>query len=191
MTCRRCKYFDKVKKRELCQRFVSNLPLYKANRKIADAKTSVNSDAFIMGLPKMHVLNVARVGQTHTKISAVSSSNWQDAQTGLVTSPILWRCLLRQQCPVIRETRILSYFLGRLKRYLVVCSFGSLFQNIDCLHQLLNVIQCLECASMTHLLFISRTIEADSETQGSGPQKWESKPIHASLSASSLPLMSQ
>jgi hypothetical protein len=51
----------------LCQRFVSNLPLWKTNRKIADAETSVNSDAFIMGLPKMRVLNVSRVGQTHTK----------------------------------------------------------------------------------------------------------------------------
>jgi hypothetical protein len=46
-----------------------------------------------MGLPKIRVLNVARVGQTHTKRSAVSSSNWQDAQTGLVASPILWKCL--------------------------------------------------------------------------------------------------
>jgi hypothetical protein len=40
----------------------------------------------IIGLPKMRVLNDARVGQTHTKWSAVSSSNWQDAQTGLVAS---------------------------------------------------------------------------------------------------------
>jgi hypothetical protein len=46
---------------------VSNIPLWKANRRIADAETSVNSDAFIMGLPKMRVLNVASVGQTHTK----------------------------------------------------------------------------------------------------------------------------
>jgi hypothetical protein len=53
--------------RELCQRFVSNLPLWKANRRIADAETSINSDALIMGLPKLRVLNVARVGQTHTK----------------------------------------------------------------------------------------------------------------------------
>jgi hypothetical protein len=45
---------------------------------------------------------------------------------------------------------------------------------------------CLECASMTHLLFISQTIEADSVTQGSSPQMWESEPIFAS----SLPLMS-
>jgi hypothetical protein len=80
--------------------------------KQTDAETSVNSDAFITGLPKMRVLNVARVGQTHTKCSAVSFSNWQDAQTGLVVSPILWRCLLRQQCPVIIKIRILSCFLG-------------------------------------------------------------------------------
>jgi hypothetical protein len=54
---------------ELCQRFVSNLPLWKANRRIADAEAeaSVNSDAFIMVLPKMRVLNVAKLGQTHTK----------------------------------------------------------------------------------------------------------------------------
>jgi hypothetical protein len=30
---------------------------------------------------------------------------------------------------------------------------------------LLRAIQCLECASMTHFLFKSRTIEADSRTQ--------------------------
>jgi hypothetical protein len=35
--------------RELCQRFVSNLPLWKANRRIEDAETSVNFDAFNMG----------------------------------------------------------------------------------------------------------------------------------------------
>jgi hypothetical protein len=52
------------KDRELCQSFVSNVPLSKANRRIADAETSVNSNAFIKGLPKMRVLNVARVGQT-------------------------------------------------------------------------------------------------------------------------------
>jgi hypothetical protein len=51
----------------LCQRFVSNLPLWKANRRIADAEAFVNSDAFIMGWPKMRVLNVARVRQAHTK----------------------------------------------------------------------------------------------------------------------------
>jgi hypothetical protein len=34
-----------------------------------------------------------------------------------------------------------------------------------------TAIQCLECASMTHFLFISRTTEADSGTKGSGPQK--------------------
>jgi hypothetical protein len=56
------------KDRELCQIFVSNnLPLWKTNRRIADAETSANSDAFIMNLPKMRVLSVARVGQTHTK----------------------------------------------------------------------------------------------------------------------------
>jgi hypothetical protein len=37
----------------------SNLLLWKANRRIADAKTSANSGAFIMDLPKMRVLNVA------------------------------------------------------------------------------------------------------------------------------------
>jgi hypothetical protein len=50
------------------------------------------------------------------------SSNWDDAQTGLVVSPILWRCLLRQQCRVIRKIRILSCFLGRILRFLVVYS---------------------------------------------------------------------
>jgi hypothetical protein len=44
---------------------------------------------------------------------------------------------------------------------------------------------------LNDLLFISRKFEADSETQGSGPQKWESEFILASLSASSFPLMSQ
>jgi hypothetical protein len=34
-----------------------------------------------MGLPKMHVHNVARAGQTHTKWSAEFSSNYQDPQT--------------------------------------------------------------------------------------------------------------
>jgi hypothetical protein len=35
------------------------------------------------------------------------------------------------------------------------------------------------------------TVEADSGTQGSGPQKWESEAIFTSPSASLLPLMSQ
>jgi hypothetical protein len=112
----------------------------------------------------MAVLNVARVGQTHTKSSAVSSSDVEDAQT----------------CPVIREIKILSYFWGRLIRYLVVLNVGCLIQNWNYL-ELLSEIQCLECDSMTHFLFISRTDEADSGTQGSGPQKQESEPILASL----------
>jgi hypothetical protein len=44
---------------------------------------------------------------------------------------------------------------------------------------------------MTHFLFISRTIEADSGTQGYGTHNWESEPILASLSVSLLPLMAQ
>jgi hypothetical protein len=168
----------------LCQRFVFNLPLWKANRRIVDAGTS---DAFIMGLPKMRVLNVARVEKTHKKWCAVSSSNWQVSQTGLVVSLILWRCLLGQQCPVIIETRILSCLAHEI---LGCCNFECLIQSLDCL-QLLSAIQYLECASMTHFLFISQIIEADSETQGSGPKELESEPILASLSASSLPLMSQ
>jgi hypothetical protein len=42
---------------------------------IAHAEASVNSDAFNVGLPKMCVLNVVKVGQTHTKGSAFSSFN--------------------------------------------------------------------------------------------------------------------
>jgi hypothetical protein len=56
-----------IEERELCQKFVSNFPLCKANSRIVDAEASVNSDTFIMGLPKMRVLNLAKVGQTHTK----------------------------------------------------------------------------------------------------------------------------
>jgi hypothetical protein len=44
----------------------------------------------------------------------------------------------------------------------------------------------IEFASMTHLLFISRTIEADSGTQGFDPQTWEFKLIRTGLSASPL-----
>jgi hypothetical protein len=47
----------------------SNLPLWKASRRVADAEASVNSDALTMGLPKMRVLNVAKVGQTDKKPS--------------------------------------------------------------------------------------------------------------------------
>jgi hypothetical protein len=108
----------------------------------------------------MRVLNVARVG-------TVSAANWQDPQTGLVVSLILWRCLLRQQCPMKRETRIRSCSELRIMRYLVVYNFGCLIQSLDCL-QLLSAIQCLECALMTHFLFISR-IEAESGTQVSSP----------------------
>jgi hypothetical protein len=55
---------------------------------------------------------------------------------------------IKTTMPLIGETRILSCFLGRLKRYLVVCNFGCLIQSLDCLH-LLSAIQCLclECAS--------------------------------------------
>jgi hypothetical protein len=69
-------------------------------------------------------------------------------------------------------------------RYLVVCNFECLIQSLDCL--LLSAIQFSEYASMTHLLFISRTNEAVSGTQGSDRQKWESEPIRASLSAIAL-----
>jgi hypothetical protein len=47
--------------------FVFNLPLWKANRNIADAGTSVISDAFIMGLPEMRVFNVFNESDRHTK----------------------------------------------------------------------------------------------------------------------------
>jgi hypothetical protein len=88
---------------------------------------------------------------TH-KVKRCPSSNWQDAQTGLVVSPILWRCLLRQ-----------------LMRYLVVFNFGCLIQSLDFL-QLLSAIQCLECASKTHFLFISRklTVECKAAVHRSG-----------------------
>jgi hypothetical protein len=115
--------------RELCQRFISNLPLWKVNRRITGCRNLCKFWRIPYELAKiMRVLNVARVRQTHTKWSAACSFNWQDAQTGLVVSPILFRCLLKEQCPVIRETRILSCFLGRLIKYLVVCYSGCLIQ---------------------------------------------------------------
>jgi hypothetical protein len=48
-----------------------------------------------MGLPKMRVAR------------AVSSSNWQ---IGLVASPILWRCLLRQKCFRDKRNKIPELF---------------------------------------------------------------------------------
>jgi hypothetical protein len=70
---------------------------------------------------------------------------------GLLSVLITW------DVPSCGEIKILSFFLGRRKRYLVVCNFGCLIQILDCL-QLLSAIQCLECASMTYFLFISRKI---------------------------------
>jgi hypothetical protein len=127
----------------------------------------------------------------------------------LLRNGAIWRLLFRDLCKLRRihyglaknacsqcskkrtdthkvKCRLLCFLGFRLMRYLVVCNFGCLIQILDCL-QLLSAIQCLECASMTHFLFISRTIEAYNGTQGSGPQKWESEPILASLSALSLP----
>jgi hypothetical protein len=100
------------------------------------------------------------------KQDLLSVSSYQDNNAQWLEKPEFW-----------------AVFLGRLMRYLVVCNFGCLIQSLDCL-QLSTGIQCLECASMIHLLFISRKIEADSGTHGSGPQKWDAEPILASLSAS-------
>jgi hypothetical protein len=56
-----------------------------------------------MGLPKMRVLNVARAGQTQSEVPSPRCTNRACCQS----HP-------RQQCPVIRETRVLSCFLGRI-----------------------------------------------------------------------------
>jgi hypothetical protein len=60
---------------------VSNLSLWEANCRIEDADTYAKSNAFNIGLSNLRVINIARVERTHTKCSAVSFSNWQDAQT--------------------------------------------------------------------------------------------------------------
>jgi hypothetical protein len=61
---------------------------------------------------------------------------------------------------------------------------------MDCL-QLLSVIQCLEWVIVNEPLSIHiLENDADSETQGSGQQKWKFEPIFTSLSAFLLPLMS-
>jgi hypothetical protein len=69
----------------------------------------------------------------------------------------------------------------------------ALFQPTLLFNPKLRFSTAVKCdpVSITHLLFISRTIEADSGTQSPGPQKWESEPIRAILLVSSLPLMSQ
>jgi hypothetical protein len=67
----------------------------------------------------------------HTQSEVPSPPNWQDAQTGLVASPILLRFLLRQQCPVIREIRILSCFFGCLQLWVFNPKLG-LFTAVKC-----------------------------------------------------------
>jgi hypothetical protein len=97
------------------------------------------------------------------------------------------KMFIKATMPRDKRNQVLICFLGRLMKYLVVCNFGCLIQSLYCL-QLLNAIQCLECASMTHLLLISRTSSRTVEHKA---------PVHKSVipspsaPVSSLPLMSQ
>jgi hypothetical protein len=149
----------------LCQRFVANLPLWKANRRIADAETSVNSNAFIMGLPKMacSLCSKCRIDTHKVKCHLPFQ---------------LARCTNRACCqshPVeIEATR------PRAKRNQNSELFFRSHEVFGCL-QLCVFNPSLELSTAVKCnpaLFISRTNEADSgKTQGSGPQKWEFKPI--------------
>jgi hypothetical protein len=99
------------------QRFEPNLPLSEPNLKIVEGGISGKFDACTMGLPMTRDRKFAGAGQTHKQWKADSASIEHALQVGLGLSPILWRWLFRQQCPVISETKILSLFLDMTQTY--------------------------------------------------------------------------
>jgi hypothetical protein len=105
--------------REFCQRCVSNRFRKKLIRLWMPRSLQIPTQS----------LNVCQVGHTIRKWRCRLLFQLVDAQTGLVINPFLWRYLLKQQFPVIIETRILSCLLGRFMRYQVFCSksLDSLF----------------------------------------------------------------
>jgi hypothetical protein len=84
---------------------------------------------------------------------------------------VIWavRPWLGQQCD--KRNQNSELFLSI--RYLVISNFRCLIQSLDCA-QLLSAIQCLECASMPHFLFICQTTEADS---GTLKWRWHHQPL--------------
>jgi hypothetical protein len=100
-----------------------NLPLASANRSSADAD----------GLEIVRILGDIRLGQLYRRWwNADSSSIPQAMQIDSSIRPMLCRCLLNGQCPVMSPIKILNLDLGSLSKHLVKPELGFFSHLIDC-----------------------------------------------------------
>jgi hypothetical protein len=144
-----------------------NLPLASANRSSADAADAPTYFSTPrIGFENLCILRVIRLGQSHRKWNADSSSIPQANQIGSSIRPKLCRCLFDGQSP----TKILNLDPGSFRKYIVkleVDFFNSLQWSLE--------VQC----------------DLSNLSRGSGPTKADIDPALATTSASSFPWIPQ
>jgi hypothetical protein len=142
-----------------------NLPLASSNRSSADA--------------------YIRLGQSHRRLNADSSSILQAMQIGSSIRPILGRCLFNGQCPIMSPTKILNLDPGSLSAYLVKPGFDFFSYILDQRQAVSKLHKALWDLSH-HSRSVRLTLVG-----ASGTTKAELDPVLASASASSFPWISQ
>jgi hypothetical protein len=80
-----------------------------------------------------------------SKISLKCRLNVTTFTVNVFSRAIVWRCLFRHQCPIVRDIRTLSWFPAKLSKYLIISHFGRFIHCLDCL-QLVVPSQCRECS---------------------------------------------
>jgi hypothetical protein len=123
-------------------------------------------------------------------IFAVSSSSPHAKQSGLSERPILCRCFLNLPCTVINDTKFRRVSLLSLNRYFFTLNFGPTSYSFDC-RQLVTDFQWFIFALSAHVFVVIWAVDPDNGRTGSGPKRIAAEPSLVSLSAISLPAMSQ
>jgi hypothetical protein len=119
------------------------------------------------GFNNVRILRDIRLGQSHRRWNADSSSIPQAMLIGSSIIPILCRCMFNGQCPVMSPTKILNLALGSHSTYLVKPGFGF-FSHILDWRQAVSKLHEAQCDLSNYSRSLRLSLEDVNGRQGSG-----------------------
>jgi hypothetical protein len=127
-----------------------------------------------------------RVSHSHKMWTEVSSSVPHFLQMWLLHSPIIYRCLLKVLCPVIRPKTAMDCVLLKNNNRAPVARSGPEINSRACLCVLQWPGHNVRCCFSIHRFIFLLIFYPETLKKGSGPTKRWTEPLLANLSAISF-----
>ena len=137
--------------------------------------------------PRYPCLGEAKASHSQRMWAEVSSFAPHLLRSGLSSSPIRWRCLLRVLCPVIKPVTALDWVLLKDRNLAFAPRQGPEISSQDCLWVSPRPCHHIQCWLTNQWLILLHISCLEAPRAGSGPRNPRTKPPLASSSAISLP----